>query len=352
MSVINRMLQELEARHEAPTVAAGFVRAVPPASRPRRAWLWTALAGVFVIALGAGVWLWRSPPVTGAVRGSPVKPPVVRPAPEPTLNLSRDLAAPAAAKPAAPEMEQAFRPVPQAQSRQPLARAEPVGVTQGTQSSPITPAPAEQAGGDAAGRVLKQVTPRQRAEQRYQEGVALLAQGQREAARARFLEALAIEPRDWTTREALVALLITEKSLTEAERVLREGLTLAPAARPAMALARIELERGAVAEALQTLASHSAAAQRDADYQAFHAAVLARAGRPAEAAERYRAALALDPGRATAWLGLGLALDALGRRAEAAQALARADSLPGLSAEIRAFIRERVRELSGEAGAP
>ncbi|MBL8350849.1 MAG: tetratricopeptide repeat protein [Burkholderiaceae bacterium] len=74
----------------------------------------------------------------------------------------------------------------------------------------------------------------------------------------------------------------------------------------------------ALAEAVLRLAV--VAAPRSAAALTNHGLLLYESGRPAEAAERHRAALALEPGLAAAWVNLALALRQLGDAAGAAAA--------------------------------
>src|SRR6185503_18548846 len=108
-------------------------------------------------------------------------------------------------------------------------------------------------------------------------------------------------------RQALVGLLIRSGKLPEAEQVLQEGLRAnGPQPALAMALARLQVDRGDTAGAVETLQRSAAAAQGSADYIAFLAALMQRQARHAEAAEHYQSALALAPGSGLWSMGLGI----------------------------------------------
>ena len=64
-----------------------------------------------------------------------------------------------------------------------------------------------------------------------------------------------------------------------------------------------------------------------------------------EAAEAFRAAVRLAPATGTAWLGLGISLEALDRRAEAVEAYRQAATSGVLQAELRAYAEGRVRQI-------
>jgi MSHA biogenesis protein MshN len=112
-----------------------------------------------------------------------------------------------------------------------------------------------------------------------------------------------------------------------------------------MVLARLQLDRGAQGEALQTLEAGLPHGQHSAEYLTMTAAVMTRAGRHREAAALYESALRLGPGNAVWYMGLGLALRADGRPRDALAAFQRARDLKALNPELQAFVERSVREL-------
>jgi MSHA biogenesis protein MshN len=142
-------------------------------------------------------------------------------------------------------------------------------------------------------------------------------------------------------------LLLNARRPDEAERVLQDGLR-SNVRQPgfAMALARLQVERGDVGAGIETLQKSAAAAGANADYLAFLAALLQRQERHAEAVEHYHAALSLAPTAAVWQMGLGISLQALNRTAEAQDAFRRARSGSGLNPELQAFVDDRLRQLA------
>jgi MSHA biogenesis protein MshN len=112
-----------------------------------------------------------------------------------------------------------------------------------------------------------------------------------------------------------------------------------------MALARLQLDRSDAAGAIETLQGSAAGAQNSPDYLAFYAALLQRQSRHREAVEQYQAALKLAPQSGVWLMGLGISLQALNRNAEAQDAFRRAKSSNSLSAELQAFVDQRLRQL-------
>ncbi|MBU0752482.1 MAG: tetratricopeptide repeat protein [Gammaproteobacteria bacterium] len=183
-----------------------------------------------------------------------------------------------------------------------------------------------------------------KAEAEFRRGQIAQRQGAADDATARYRAALAEQVEHIAARQGLAGLLIERRRFDEAEEVLRGGRALFPQ-QPfwPMTLARLKVERGEAAAALDILSQQAAAGEASADFLGFHGALLQRFGRTAEAAERYAAATRLAPNEARWWAGMGIALEGGGRAAEARSAFERARSLPGLPAELAAHVEQRLR---------
>jgi len=128
------------------------------------------------------------------------------------------------------------------------------------------------------------------------------------------------------------------------QSVLKEGLELMPEQIAwAMALARIQVERGRLPEAWETLQKHMLHAEKSADYKGFAGVLLQRMQKPHEAILYYQAAVQIKPNEGRWWLGLGLAFEADNRAAEAHEAFQRARGASGLSPEMIAVIDRKLR---------
>jgi MSHA biogenesis protein MshN len=75
------------------------------------------------------------------------------------------------------------------------------------------------------------------------------------------------------------------------------------------------------------------------------AALQARLGQHPQAITHYQTALRLTPNSGVWWMGLGLSLQAVGRNAEAVEALQRARSGENISPELLAFVEQRLRQM-------
>ena len=131
----------------------------------------------------------------------------------------------------------------------------------------------------------------------------------------------------------------------EAEAVLRDGRVASPDnAWIALNLARLQAARGDIEGAVMTLRSGSAGRGVNAEYRATFAALFARRKQHAEAAHQYSLALNLQPEQGTWWMGLGLAMAAQGKSAEARAAYSRALTEGNLPEKLEEFVRTKLAE--------
>jgi len=359
MSLINKMLKDLDARAGQPG-AAPLPADVRPVAAPHRRGqvLRAALAAGALLAVGAGVAGWKMlqtgpvpmpavlatapvPPRTAVVVDMPAAAPVqvvdvapatpVPPAPEPMLApVPAPAPAPAPKAASAPVPDEAARPVaPVAPS--PTARAAPHTVSV-PKNAPVAL---------AAGRTD---TPSQRAENAYRRALGVLEDGRVTEAIATLQAALQTDPRHEAARQTLVGLLIEAGRPDDAMAQLQAALAI-DARQPALAmlLARLQLERGG--PAIDTLMRTLPYAAGNGEYHAFLAGVLQREGRVHEAAEHYQAALKRSPANGVWWMGLGIVLQADKRDAESRAAFTQAQTSGTLSPELQAFVERRLGQL-------
>jgi MSHA biogenesis protein MshN len=344
MSPINKMLKDLDARAGQPG-AEPLPADVRPVAAPgqRGPVLRAALAGGVLLAVGAGVAGWKmlqtapvptAAPVVMAAAPAPARTAVVvdMPAAAPVQVVDVAPAAPT------PEPEPASAPAPAPAPR----RAAPVATPSTAKPAPRTVSVAQNAPVmPAAGRTD---TPSQRAENAYRRALGVLEDGRVTEAIATLQAGLQIDPRHEAARQTLVGLLIEAGRPDDAMRQLQAALAI-DARQPALAmlLARLQLERGG--PAIGTLTRTLPYATGNGEYHAFLAGVLQREGRAHEAAEHYQAALKRSPGNGVWWMGLGIALQADKRDAEAVAAFARAQASGTLSPELQAFVERRLGQL-------
>jgi MSHA biogenesis protein MshN len=397
MSVINRMLQELDRRQGLAVDGAApapEVRAVAAPITREREWFWRLVATLMVAALCWVGWVaWQLQPrelvtekailaAEDARRGSAAAAADAEAAKEQSGTVPREVRAEAGAVQAEP-MRPATAPETPPAPREPAkpapklaaeaAQVPPAPSSQAPVATPGKPAaapsstlpPAAQAGRlgldlpqariiappvAPSGRVIKQtrvLTTSEKAEAEFRRAVALLGQGRGSDADESFAAAIAIDPAHEAARQALVALRLEGRRVDDARRLLQEGLAINPAnVQFATVLARIFAERRDYATALETMqGAAGAAATGNADYQVLRATILQRLKRHADAVDAYQAALRLQGLNAPAWIGLGISLEALGKRAEAAQSFRHALEVGALPEDLRAFAEQRERAL-------
>lgn len=388
MSLINKMLQDLDKRHAADGSGKTLTQQLRPV-QVRKNWkriMWEVGAGLIV---GAGWTAWvlyqmsprpvvtdlalrlqaRAPQPAGA---APVPAVPVVPAPAPAQETTPQPApavAPAesatkvaeaanldmfklATEIGTPFNEKRFAARPKEVDKRTAgtAPAKPAKEQeQPAMASRVAPASKAPASASIDKRV-RLLTPAERAEDAFRNASGLLNQGRVAEAIEGYKSTLQQDAGHAPARQALVGLLLENRRIGEAQQYLQEGLSLHPE-RPtyAILLARIQVERGDLQGAHELLSKHAGSAAGDADYHAFDAALLQRLGRHKEAISGYQAALKLAPKdspNAGVWLmGMGISLQADNRGAEALDAFQRAKSAGGLSPTLLAFVDQRMKQL-------
>jgi MSHA biogenesis protein MshN len=192
---------------------------------------------------------------------------------------------------------------------------------------------------------LKKISPQQHAENEYSKANRAVQEGRINDALAGYEGVLRLEPLHHAARQALVGVLLRLKRNGDAESVLQDGLRRDPHQVPfAMLLARLQVERGAVALALETLQKTLPSAEGQGDYQAFMAALLQRLNRHDEAVSHYQIALKLLPNNGIWLMGMGISLQALQRKEDARNAYQRALASNSLNAQLQAFVQNKLKE--------
>jgi MSHA biogenesis protein MshN len=343
MSLINQVLNDLESRGASvPPILDEAIRPVIIEKKQFHSYWLVGLGLVF--ALVAGAWL-----ATRLLN----KPVAIHASPEIENSL---MAEPAAALVLAPEkrVEEKSAPASRLSSELSVSKKSarlgekntgqmvqaghlPLAEQKGsTRSEPAAP----------TGKQLKKTTPQQQAENEFHKATLLVQQGQLKDAASGYEAALLLDPLYDKAREALVAVLLSNKANAEAEKVLQDGLALnEKQTRFAMLLARLQVERKALPQALQTLEKSLPYAGQQADYHAFIAALLQRQDRHAEAISQYQAALQLSPNSGVWLMGMAISLQALKRDEEARVSYKRAIETHSLSTALQSFVEQRLADL-------
>ena len=373
MSIINKMLKELDQRQASPSPGG-------PAVRPTRAGVGTAGKGkeafwrlLAFLMLASVAWIamvayqMQVQPLVTSLAFKAAEDASARRVPPPPV--------PVAAIPALPEQGTALplvnpeslklapsiqTPIPSEPAPRPLAAPGrnlsaakvPPGKagTPEAGRSPQAPKPlAEPAEGKAnQGKVQKGDRPRTRqdlAEAEFRRGAGLLNQGRASDAEGAFSAALNADRNHESARQALIALLLDRRQIDSARRLLQDGLAINSGnAVFASSLARILIEAKEYDGALNVLQGASAAGASSAEYQALVGAAYQRLGNHRQAMEAYQAALRIVPGSGSSWIGLAISLEALDHSPEAAEAYRRALATGTLTPDLRSYAETNLRK--------
>jgi MSHA biogenesis protein MshN len=220
-------------------------------------------------------------------------------------------------------------------------RAESVLWTRSTRSlNELRPPPEAPAVTGSAEKRPIAATAAQRVTFAYAQASEWAASGHSGQALDKALDVLSLDPDHQAARQLAAVLLCEARRFAEAAALLRTGLQRQPQ-QPQFAylLARLQVESGDAAAALAVLSSQQSLG---VDGHALKGGVLMRQGRAREAGEAYQAVVRLAPDSATGWLGLGLALEAEGRMADAKLALQRARGAGGLQGDLLAYVDQKL----------
>jgi MSHA biogenesis protein MshN len=224
--------------------------------------------------------------------------------------------------------------------------APPRRVAVRTDPKPPTPAVKVIATPPEIRKKVRAPTPHELSDHEYRRAVALLDQDQPDQAEAGLRKALDLEPKNYSARQVLVGLLVQNKKLEEAERVLDEIVKVDHSQTGFnLTLARLQAHRGDDARAIETLEQGIQYAHGSAEYSAFLAALLQREGKHAEAIKHFRAALRKRPNFGVWWVGLGISLQATNQPAAALDAFRRAKAGGNLHPHVAALADERLKQL-------
>ena len=367
MSLINKMLQDLDARgSQAGSALPADVRPASPVRRqlPVRQIAIAASVVVLGAALAAVFWLKRPGAPVGqvvavAAPGATVAKPIMLPpgsqlvtSPMVPLDEARKMPtlehkpettpvvqAPSPPVSAVPRVEQSERAAP------PVRQVRVVREAKVERDVAAVAPPAREMSIASPVNGGRNMHSTQQAESPYRLALAALDEGRVAAALEGLGQALRINPRHDAARQSLVALLIEAGRNDEAMQQLEQGLAMDPAQPTlAMLLARMQIERGSsgVATLLRTLPS----ATGNADYHAFLGGALQREARHREAAEQYGAALRQAPEHGVWLMGLGISLQAEKRDREALAAFQRAKASGTLTAPLLAFVERKIQQLA------
>lgn len=350
MSVINKMLRDLDGRRALPESASADprVRVVPHVRRSDAFWITMGIEAA--VAVGALIWVIyemqprplatplalsrpavRAPLPMAAVKPAPAPPAAVTPPPAPQPAVEIFKLAEAIETPIAPAPARKQLPKP--------AKLPP------DQAYALPPAAAKGSAAQAVSKRDRPLSSSDEAEIRFQKGVDRLNQGRPSAAVQEFAAALAVQPTFDPARQALVAVRLEQSELDEAERLLTDGMKISPSnAQFATVLARIRVERGDYEGATELLARTNETGVNDAEHQLLYATVLQHLGRHADAIAVFENAARLAEPTAAAWVAMGISYEKLGAKPQALRSYQQSLA-SGPTDALRGYAETRIRAL-------
>ena len=324
MSVINNMLRDLQSRQAPAAPLPGLA-----VTAPKRTAIHAYLVGLLIGASVLTVTALRSPPA---------------PAPSVAGHIGLSLTKP-------------WQPIDQLKK---VAVSQPVKHKTRTKGA-ATPVAARAASipqdaqvealleeaAPAAGHVEKkrrEQTPQQQAQQLSRRATELAATGHGRQAVNVALNALEFDPSNVDVRQLAASLLYEQRRWDEAESLAQDGLKLAPQNTAlAYLLARTLIERGQSPEALAVLDQQ---ATLNADGLGLRASILSQSGDFKRAAQDYQTAVQQQPENSLWWVGLAVAMEALGQPDDARKVYAKAQSLGLERPELNAFVEQKLQALN------
>jgi MSHA biogenesis protein MshN len=379
MCLINKMLQDLDRRQALGAgPEAGVLRAAPAAARHRE-WFWRTVTLLLTVGVAWVLWIayqilprplvtdaaFRAAerartraPITVKVQ-APVVPAVAEVAPvAPAAPKQAEEPLPAKQPPAAEALKLALAietPVrePAAKPAAPAPRpkmAAPAAVSPPPSAAPAptvaAPAPVAAAEKKASVDKRERNAPASAAEAHFRRAALLLSHGRVSEAEVELAAALKSDPGHVPARQAYVSLLLDQQRIAHARRLLEEALVENPTQPTfALALARVHAALRDYPKALEVLDRAGPAAAGAPEFQAMRGAVLQRLGRDDDAVRAFEDAIRGAPQPAATWVSLGISLEALGRRPEAADAYRKALAAGPLALEAREYAQDRMRAL-------
>ncbi len=167
-------------------------------------------------------------------------------------------------------------------------------------------------------------------------GLALLAEGQVEAARAAVHVAVLASPRDPRAHDAMASVLEAQQRIAEAERALRTAIKLRPLEQERhLALAAFLSRHGQLEKAIEVSGKALRLDKQNLFAQNLHGMILHGAGKSAEAEPYFRVVAAELPTSAPALANHGAVLFATRSYEEARDVLAKSAKLEPKAAETR-----------------
>jgi MSHA biogenesis protein MshN len=159
---------------------------------------------------------------------------------------------------------------------------------------------------------------------------------------------LAIDPSNIKTRKKLASLLFSQGNYIQSEQLLAQGIKLHPAQSDLrLMLARLYMVQKKSTQAIDILAKFKPSIANQVEYLAYRASLAQQLKQTQLAISDYQILTKIEPYNARWWLGLAIIRDQLGERTIALQAYNKANELGLLDGLVDDFIQQRISVLIG-----
>lgn len=197
---------------------------------------------------------------------------------------------------------------------------------------------------------VKQSVPmdaQQQVDQLYQNAQKALDISDDDTAINSLEQLLRLKPEHIRARELLATVLLSDNQLDKADKVVDIGLHRLPHYAPFTNLkARILMNRGDMAKAINELSQAQPELDQSPDYYALLAALYQQSDKFIMAAQLYHQLVKYDPANAVWWMGLGIALESAEKNNAALEAFQHSLKAVGLSATAKAYVEQQISKLS------
>ena len=180
----------------------------------------------------------------------------------------------------------------------------------------------------------------------YQYALQLSNENRFDEAIASLKHILSQDPGFSPARETVATLLIKKDDIAQAQEILAKGLALQPNYAPFVKLkAETLVQQNKINDALKLLLFSPPEISEDAEYYAFIAALYQQNEQHLPAKEIYERLLTLKPNNSTWWIGLGISLESIGERGQAADAFQMASHDINLQPDMKEYVEARLNAL-------
>jgi len=170
-----------------------------------------------------------------------------------------------------------------------------------------------------------------------------LRDGDKVLAIARLQQLVASEPENISFRKKLASLLFAQGSDAQAGEILVHGVATHPGRSDLrLMLARLYVQQKNNEEAIALLEGFEPSVDTQKEYWAFRAVLAQKLGKYTLAKNDYLQLTRSNPSKASWWLGLAIALDRLGHKTEALEAYRQANDKEQLPSAVATFMLQRI----------